>query len=81
MSEYLGSREAKQEMLKNIIKDLHQGKDFNEVKAEFQKLIRDVDATEIANMDRPSFGRTSTRRRSPSFVTSSSGLPGCSGTK
>lgn len=51
MSEYLGSREAKQEILKKIIKDLHQGKEFNEVKAEFQNLIRDVDASEIASME------------------------------
>ncbi|GAB6179816.1 DUF438 domain-containing protein [Desulfotomaculum defluvii] len=51
MSEYLGSREAKQEMLKTIIKDLHNGKDFNQVKANFQNLIKDIDASEIANME------------------------------
>lgn len=50
MSEFLG-KDAKQEMLKGIIKDLHQGKSPNEVKAEFQKLIQDVNASEIANME------------------------------
>ncbi|MEW6697542.1 MAG: DUF438 domain-containing protein [Bacillota bacterium] len=51
MSEYLGSREAKQEMLKNIIKGLHEGKSPEDVKEEFRHLIKDVDATEIANME------------------------------
>lgn len=56
MSEYLGSKEAKQEILKTIIKDLHQGKDFNKVKADFQNLIKDVDATEIAHMEQALIG-------------------------
>ncbi|MEG6523222.1 DUF438 domain-containing protein [Desulfotomaculum sp. 1211_IL3151] len=56
MSEYLGSKEAKQEMLKTIIKDLHQGKDFDKVKADFQNLIKDIDATEIANMEQALIG-------------------------
>ncbi|GAB6158321.1 DUF438 domain-containing protein [Desulfotomaculum varum] len=51
MSEYLGSKEAKQEMLKQIIKGLHEGKNPEEVKDEFKKLIKDVDASEIANME------------------------------
>ncbi|SHK62763.1 DUF438 domain-containing protein [Desulforamulus aeronauticus] len=51
MSEYLGSAEAKQEILKKIIKDLHQGRELHQVKAEFQKLIKDVDASEIAEME------------------------------
>lgn len=56
MSEYLGSKEAKQTLLKGIIKDLHEGKDVNEVKAEFQRLISDVDASEIANMEQALIG-------------------------
>lgn len=56
MSEYLASKEAKQALLKGIIKDLHEGKDVNEVKAEFQRLIRDVDASEIANMEQALIG-------------------------
>jgi len=51
MSEYLGSREEKQKVLKNIIKGLHEGKSVDEVKAEFQHLIKDVDASEIASME------------------------------
>jgi len=51
MSEYLGSKQEKQELLKNIIKGLHEGKSVDEVKAEFQRLIKDVDATEIASME------------------------------
>ncbi|ABO51166.1 putative PAS/PAC sensor protein [Desulforamulus reducens MI-1] len=56
MSEYLGNKEAKQQMLKTIIKDLHQGKDFNQVKADFQNLIKDIDASEIANMEQALIG-------------------------
>ncbi|MGE5449771.1 MAG: DUF438 domain-containing protein [Methanomassiliicoccales archaeon] len=51
MSEYLGSKEQKQELLKNIIKGLHAGQSVDEVKGEFQRLIKDVDASEIASME------------------------------
>ncbi|AEG59223.1 DUF438 domain-containing protein [Desulforamulus ruminis] len=51
MSEYLQSKEYKQKILKDIIRDLHKGKDPDEVKERFQSLIKDVDATEIANME------------------------------
>lgn len=51
MSEYLNSKEYKQQVLKDIIKGLHSGKDPEEVKEEFRKLIKDVEASEIANME------------------------------
>lgn len=51
MSEYLQNKEQKQEILKGIIKDLHNGKDPEAVKEDFKNLIKDVDATEIAGME------------------------------
>ncbi len=41
----------RREVLKGIIRDLHEGKDFHAVKAKFIELIKDVDATEIAAME------------------------------
>lgn len=51
MSEYLQSSEYKQEILKGLIKDLHSGRAFEEVKREFGELVKDVDASEIADME------------------------------
>lgn len=51
MSEYLKNKEYKQQVLKGLILDLHRGRDFEEVKREFNELIKEVDATEIANME------------------------------
>lgn len=51
MSEYLKSKVYKQEILKRLIKDLHNGRDFNEVKKEFGELVEGVEATEIADME------------------------------
>lgn len=42
---------ARQEILKDIIKDLHKGEDMESLKARFRKLIRDVSPSEIANME------------------------------
>lgn len=51
MSEYLKSKEHKQQILKKLITDLHNGRDFDEVKREFNELVEGVDAVEIANME------------------------------
>ncbi|MCL6612909.1 MAG: DUF438 domain-containing protein [Peptococcaceae bacterium] len=51
MSEYLQSGEYKQEVLKGLIRDLHGGRSFEEVKREFGELVKDVDASEIADME------------------------------
>ena len=45
------SRINKQEALKEIIKDLHNGKNFDEVKKSFSILIKDVSAEEISDME------------------------------
>ena len=42
---------AKLESLKGIIRDLHDGGDFNEIKSRFSDLVTDVDPTEIAEME------------------------------
>ncbi len=41
----------KQEILKSIIKDLHNGVPFVDVKKRFDELIKDLDAAEIARME------------------------------
>ena len=51
MSEYLQNSTYKQEILKKLITDLHNGRDFEEVKKEFGELVEDVDASEIASME------------------------------
>ena len=42
---------AKQEVLKEIVLDLHKGKDLPEVKKKFAKLIKDVSPEEISAME------------------------------
>lgn len=51
MSEYLQSDQYKKEILKGLIRDLHNGRDFQEVKREFGQLVQEVDASEIADME------------------------------
>lgn len=42
---------AREEVLKDIIKDLHKGEDMESLKERFRKLIEDVSPSEIANME------------------------------
>jgi DUF438 domain-containing protein len=42
---------AREEVLKDIIRDLHAGKDMDELKNRFQALIQDVEPAEIAQME------------------------------
>ncbi len=51
MSELINNREHKKEVLKEIIKDLHAGRDPKEVKDRFAQLIKEVSATEISEME------------------------------
>lgn len=51
MSELINNREFRQEELKKLIKQLHQGKGVDEVKEAFGKLIKDVSPTEISDME------------------------------
>lgn len=51
MSEYLNNREKRKELLKNIIRQLHEGRTVDEVKGEFAALLRDVGPTEIAEIE------------------------------
>ena len=49
--EGLTDSQARQEVLKDIIRDLHDGADLQSVKKRFQELIRDIDASEISRME------------------------------
>src|SRR3954454_7089612 len=57
MSELINNREAmetkneRQEMLKEIIKELHAGKDVDEVKEKFEEAVGDVTVAEISQME------------------------------
>jgi uncharacterized protein len=51
MSEYINNGERRKEALKEIILDLHAGKDVEEVKRRFHELIQGVSAVEIARME------------------------------
>jgi len=51
MSEYINNRQHRQEVLKRLIRELHEGQDLEKVKQEFRELVRDVSATEISQME------------------------------
>lgn len=51
MTEHDTDAAKRQEMLKAIIRDLHAGADFNEIKARFAALIKSVKPGEIAQME------------------------------
>ena len=51
MSEYINNRTKRQEILKKLIRQLHEGKTVEEVKAEFAALLHDVGAAEIAEIE------------------------------
>ena len=51
MSELIDNRKHRQETLKAIIRDLHAGVDSEDIKARFGKLLDQVGATEIADIE------------------------------
>lgn len=51
MSEFINNSEFRQKKLKEIIKQLHHGKSFEEVKEEFQKHFENVSTTEISQIE------------------------------
>ncbi|MDF2614877.1 MAG: hypothetical protein K0S71_2663 [Clostridia bacterium] len=51
MSELINNREFRQEELKRLIKQLHEGKSVDEVKEAFGELIKGVSPTEISEME------------------------------
>ncbi|NLX64333.1 MAG: DUF438 domain-containing protein [Clostridiaceae bacterium] len=51
MSELINNREYRQKVLKEIIKELHNGKAVDDVKAKFEELIKGVSTTEISEME------------------------------
>ena len=51
MSEYINNQTERREILKRLIRELHEGKTVEDVKEEFAALLRDVGATEIAEIE------------------------------
>lgn len=51
MSEYINNQTKRQEILKRLIRELHEGKTVEDVKEEFAALLRDVGAAEVAEME------------------------------
>lgn len=51
MSEYINNREERQQVIKNILKQLHEGKSVEEVKREFEEAFQGVSATEISAVE------------------------------
>lgn len=49
--ENIKDHDARQEVLKDIIRDLHAGVDMSSVKQRFRDLIKDIDASEISKME------------------------------
>jgi len=51
MSEFINNKEKRQEVLKELIMELHDGKSVEEVKERFAELIEGVSASEISEME------------------------------
>ena len=51
MSELINNREYRQDKLKEVIRELHEGKTVEEVKAKFAEVIQGVTAKEISEME------------------------------
>ncbi|MCX8068219.1 MAG: DUF438 domain-containing protein, partial [Anaerolineae bacterium] len=51
MSEFINNSARRREILKGIIRQLHEGRSVEEVKAEFAALLREVGPTEIAQIE------------------------------
>lgn len=51
MSEHINNSQRRQEILKQIIRELHDGANVDDVKARFQSLVQDVSPTEISRME------------------------------
>ncbi len=51
MSEFINNREVRKNTLKNIIKQLHEGKSVDEVKQEFEDVFGQVSAGEISEIE------------------------------
>lgn len=51
MSELINNREHRQQVLKDLIRQLHEGKTVDEVKQQFEDTFKDVSATEISEAE------------------------------
>jgi DUF438 domain-containing protein len=51
MSELINNREYRQKILKELISELHHGKDFDEVKAKFEATFQGISTAEISEME------------------------------
>jgi len=51
MSEYINNRDKRKEQLKDVIRQLHEGKSVDELKGQFAELLSNVGATEIAEIE------------------------------
>jgi DUF438 domain-containing protein len=51
MTQEINNREYRQEVIRELLSDLHAGKDFDEVKARFEEVFKGVSATEIAEAE------------------------------
>jgi DUF438 domain-containing protein len=52
MSEYINNVSQRKEMLKNVLRMLHEGRSLEDVKAEFGALLKEVGADEITEIER-----------------------------
>ena len=51
MSEYINNRDKRQQVLKKLIRQLHEGKTVEDIKEEFATLLRDVSPMEVAKIE------------------------------
>jgi len=51
MSEIINNREYRQKVLKELIRELHDGKSVEEIKPRFEELIKGISPAEISEME------------------------------
>ena len=56
MSEHINNHSQRQQVLKTLIRRLHEGETVEEVQADFARLLQDVGATEVAEMEQALIG-------------------------
>jgi len=71
MGEGIGNNRIKEEELKKIVQDLHEGSDLRKVKKQFDKLIRDISPEEIANVEQSLINEGELKNCSPGIYKSS----------
>ena len=68
MSEFIDNSKYRQQKLKELIKQLHEGKSIDEVKEEFKKDFKDVSTSEISQIEQALVKEAYLLKKSKNYV-------------